>query len=1243
MHAGDMTRPFERLPARVGPFDITGLLGEGGMGVVYSARTARGDLVAVKTVPSVDATLRSTLRREIHALSRLAHPGVVRVLASGVDGGRPWYAMELLQGATLGAMRDSLWGDVLGLERTHISGGGTDQMPTVAMLKRTGADPHVTPPIHQGRTAAAGGQLDRVLAMTRRLLGTLAFIHGEGIVHRDLKPSNVFLRPGDQPVLVDFGLAWRSAGTVGREVVDDAMEVVGTPAYMAPEQIRADLVDSRADLYALGCLLYELLTGRPPFVGTSAVVMEQHLAIAPAPPSEHVDGISRALDALVLELLEKKPRHRTGHAIDAIYQLEAIGVPAEKLPIERPRAYVHRPALAGRDAALDVLERATHNASKGQGGVVLIAGESGMGKTYLAMEAARRAATFQLITGTCAQRQPLAPLGRLFDVVVDRCTAGGRRETDRLLGPGGRILAHHWPELARLPGQDHYAEPTMLFGPAARDRMLAALADTIGQLAAVQPVLLLLDDLQWADEVTMRFLSSLADDWFEQQRVLVIGTYRVEEATPAISELGARPYAQEVRLDKLDETVVRSLVCDMLAIETPPPPFVSFLARHSEGNPFFVAEYLRTATAEGLIRRGAGRRIRFGQEGAGDSANVEMLGQLPVTMPELVGRRLDGLSPVARKLAACASVVGREFDPEVVSDAAGASENDALEAIAELVARQVLETSEDGALRFVHDKLHEIAYGRQDEATRRTFHRAVGEATLRRFAEPERARHYASLAHHFLIAGVDDRALEFLEKAGERALVEATYGEACDLYRKLLALDDKRRDQAVEPRRRARWERRLGEACFNLGDLAGCEEHSLAAMRRLGCKIPDRGSTFGAMAALAKMAGRQTLHRAGVGTGNVTEDEARDDLREIALAAAVMAWRYFFVDDMVGVVSMSLLSVNEIERASPPLQLASPYAWLGYTSGIARLHAPARFYFGQAHAAANATGDLAGGHFASLMEALYHVGFARWPDAERLNRASLEELRDAGDPTNAEHHLTCLANLEMYTGRFDESIRHFEQILRAARARRNLQHVAWGLYASCKGMIAQGRFDESLPRLDEAKALLDTLADAASLIITHGLYALLHVRRGEDDKARAMADETAARIAKSRAVVYSTILGYIGCAETYVELYGRRRGPELLEKANAACAGLRKFALVFPFAEPAAVRYTAQLQAIEGKSLRARRGLEKAASLARSLSMPYDEAQALWLEGRYFGDRRRLGAARVIFDRLGCAWHREQT
>src|SRR5579862_2387422 len=121
-----MRQPSEQLPARVGPFEITGTLGEGGMGIVYSARSSRGDRVALKTVPVVETTYLAVLRREIHALGRLAHPGVVRVLASGVEGGRPWYAMELLEGTTIAALRDSLWGDVLGLLNTHVSRGGSD-------------------------------------------------------------------------------------------------------------------------------------------------------------------------------------------------------------------------------------------------------------------------------------------------------------------------------------------------------------------------------------------------------------------------------------------------------------------------------------------------------------------------------------------------------------------------------------------------------------------------------------------------------------------------------------------------------------------------------------------------------------------------------------------------------------------------------------------------------------------------------------------------------------------------------------------------------------------------------------------------------------------------------------------------------------------------------------------------------------------------------------------------------------
>ena len=227
----------------------------------------------------------------------------------------------------------------------------------------------------------------------------------------------------------------------------------------------------------------------------------------------------------------------------------------------------------------------------------------------------------------------------------------------------------------------------------------------------------------------------------------------------------------------------------------------------------------------------------------------------------------------------------------------------------------------------------------------------------------------------------------------------------------------------------------------------------------------------------------------------------------------------------------------------------------------------------------------------------------------------------------------------MYVGRFDESIRGFEQILRWSRARRNLQHVAWGLYASCKGMIAQGRFDEALPRLAEARAVLDTLEDSASQIITSGLYTLAHLRRGDLAAARAAADDTAQRLRSSRAVVYSTVLGYVGCAEGYLELAAH--DPSVLPAATRAVADLRKFALLFPFAGPAHARYRAQLHALLGNPRRARRGFERAIALSRRLAMPYDEAQALWLASRYGEPARAADAAR-IFERLGCRWHLAQ-
>jgi serine/threonine protein kinase/tetratricopeptide (TPR) repeat protein len=1239
----------------LGPYVITDVIGEGGMGVVYRAHgTPESDRVAIKTVRVASESQLSSIRREIRALTKLRHPGVVRVLRDGIDGGRPWYAMELLEGQTLADYNRNKWGALWGTE--HTADGSTDDERTIREVPEEksintawGDSDRLLPPVHP----AAGGELIRGLTIIRRILGPLAFLHGEGIVHRDLKPQNVFLRKGDRPVLVDFGLAWGSPGARGREVLDTPADIVGTPSYMAPEQIRGELVDARADLYAVGCLLFEVITGRPPFIGDGAAqIMGKHLHRAPVAPSRIVDGVPAELDELVGSLLAKDIRDRIGHADDAVHILDKLGAEPSEEPASKARVYVYRPALAGRDMALAELAASIDDARRARGSVALIAGESGIGKTYLAIEVARRAgpAAFNTITSTCApvgmfhqgpRGTPLHAFRPLLQAIADRCTAFGVDTTDKLLGRRGPVLASIEPQLASLPGQNKYPAPPELEGPAARDRLLHCLRETLGSYAEHSPLLLLIDDLQWADELSLLFLNSLPSWFLSDQRILILCTYRTEETTTGIRDLVEQPYTTEVCLDRLDDGAVGSLINDMLAVDSAPREFVDTLARHAEGNPFFVAEYLRTAAAEGLLHRLPTRSLEL--RGDADHNGVYDALELPHTLRELVGRRLEGLSSAARTLVAVASVVGREMHPSVLQRAAAIDDDLAWEAINELLARQVLETADDGRVRFVHDKLCEIAYDGIEPGARPAMHGAAAGAIEDHFAgSDELAFHYGVLAHHYAEAGDVGKAVEYLERAGERAMATSSYADAVALWQKLIDTDAQRGDEAATPRHRARWQRQLGEASFNLGDLDGAEEHTAAALHDLGRPLPrTRG---GWMRELGSQLVRQTAHRLGVRRGTASNTDERNDLLESATGAGTMAWRYFFVDDIVGVVAMSLWSVNEIERADPPIEAASPYAWLGYTAGTMRLHRLARFYFDRAREHATTTADVPGGAFTDLMEGVYQSGFARWTRVEDVGTRALMRLDGTGDPQNIERHLCLLANAFYYAARFDESVEMFDKLLESARTRQNVQHTAWGLYARCLGLIAKGELEAAVPLLHEASELLATITDVASQIITHGMLGVVYLRLGDTQNARKWADDALHKISQVRTAVYSTISGYGAVAEVMLELLDAAGGRDraLTTRVKQALAATRKFALMFPFGAPMHHRYRGQFLALRGRMLLARRAFARSIELAETFEMPYEQAQTHLIAARHSRGRARahhIERAAELFERLGCAYH----
>ncbi len=1016
------------LPQSIGPYRVLAVLGQGGMGVVYRGEHRdTGEAVALKTVRVPSESLLSSIRREIHALRRLHHPGVVRIAAEGVWQGLPWYAMELLSGQTL---RDFL-----------------DARPPLLAT----------------------------LTLLRRLCAPLAFLHGNGLVHRDLKPENVFLRPDGGPVLVDFGIAAQAGGA--REVLQVGGRVEGSEAYMAPEQIHGDFVDARTDLYALGCILYEAVTGRPPFLASRSAggVLHQHLRRQPLAPSKVVEGLPPELDVLVSRLLAKRPQERLGYAEDVAAALAALGAGTEEQDTPRPAPYLYRPDFAGRGAVLGRLVQALEEASGGHGGCAFIGGESGVGKTRLAMELATEATHRRLavVTGEClplgvgagseVHAAPLHPFRPLLLAVADRCREHGTAETDRLLGLRGKVLAVYEPTLAQLPGQDAQPEPPPLPPQQARARVLSSLRDTLLALARAQPLLLVLDDLQWADELSLSVLQELTPESLQAHGVLLVGTYRLDEVGSTLRRLVQAPGGVSLELERLEAPSIRDMVRGMLALREAPEAFLDTLVTHASGNPFFIAEYLRAAIGEGLLARAPTGEWRL--EVPGPQAGALVL-PLPRSIAELIERRLGELGEDGRALVQLAAVLGREFDGELLSGAAALGDEATLEALEELRLRQVREVAGGGRLRFVHDTLREVAYGRIAAERRGALHHRAAEAVELRHAA-ELPRHAATLAHHWSQAGVHGRASRFFALAGDQARAAYANGEALTFYEAALHQaafppDAGASSRDAEPLALEQVYESLGDVRALTGQQAEAREAYAQALARLAQHERVR---------------RASLHRR-VGKTWETHHQQEEALRAYAAAEAALEagpgelpeelWQeWFHIQNeritlyywQAGMREMMEL----VERVRPLVEArGAPLQRARFFQSLVQMRCRTERYrvseetvayaraFVQASQESGVASELRQARFTLATMLLFHEALA---EAEALMHEALAEAERVGDVTLQARCLTYLTVLQRRQGRVEETRRQASRSLQVSTAANmpeyvgaahaNLGWVAW--------------------------------------------------------------------------------------------------------------------------------------------------------------------------------------------------------
>jgi eukaryotic-like serine/threonine-protein kinase len=278
-----------------GRYELDGIVGRGGMAEVYRARDLRLDrVVAVKTLRedlARDQTFQARFRREAQSAASLNHPSIVAVYDTGEDNTAtsrvPFIVMEYVDGRTI---RDLLR-----------------------------ADRRLLP--------------ERALEITDGVLRALDYSHRAGIVHRDIKPGNVMLNRHGEIKVMDFGIARAVADT--QATMTQTAQVIGTAQYLSPEQARGERVDSRSDLYSVGCLLYELLTGRPPFMGDSPVAIAyQHVREAPVPPSRIDPELPAWADAIVLKAMEKDPgaRYQSAAEMRSDIQRALSGFPVAAAP-----------------------------------------------------------------------------------------------------------------------------------------------------------------------------------------------------------------------------------------------------------------------------------------------------------------------------------------------------------------------------------------------------------------------------------------------------------------------------------------------------------------------------------------------------------------------------------------------------------------------------------------------------------------------------------------------------------------------------------------------------------------------------------------------------------------------------------------------------------------------------------------------------------------------------------------------
>jgi tetratricopeptide (TPR) repeat protein len=1023
----------------MGEYEVIREVGRGGMATILEAvHRETGQVRAIKLMLPGGHT-EEVIQRfhlEFDILARLDHPGVMRVHATDEMDGRPYIVMELLHGRELGAVVES-WKDI--------------------------------PP---------ADRFERSRTILVSVAKALEYVHGQGLVHRDVTPSNIMVLDDGSIRLMDFGVVKEPGADL-----TSVGEVVGTVAYIAPEQINGTRVDARTDLYSLGAVFYLMLTGKRPFTArTLAGYLDKHLHRPVRPPRELVPLVPLDLNEICMRLLAKVPADRFGSASHLLHMMDEQAAEDSMLD---PRSW--DPGMVGRAGELAQVREAVARLAAGSGGVLVLESTYGMGRSALAREAIAQADRFGLTTS------------------IGRSTAPDQRAFESYRAPY-EALAHEMTGPTAL----EVAFGGRSTGDATIEKWTVFSAFR-NLLINRGPHLLVLDDLDRGDrgsiEMTEYLVRNLVGE--NQDPLLVVITREPPQGDDLLNELldgeSSTVVSELIRLGPLSVGAVEELLLSLVRDEPRARQLASRLHREGEGVPFFIREMIR-----GLIEQGVIVREKDGSRGTitldAQSIANSML-PVPASIRDAIKDRLKPMGDVARSLVGVLAVARQEMDTELLCMATVMDTDRVLAGMEQLIDAGLVRErhlGETERFELAQNRLKDVVLEEINLSQRQEYHRRIGEA-LERKHRRRVSFVVESLAYHFEQGNVAPKAYPYLVLAADKLMQRTFVGEALEYLdrafqiesdaREYMTLDDADRRLAALHLKRAR-------ALYHLGRWALSTEELVRA-KGLASELADPQLQIGVATEMGCQHRRiRDLPEAETHLQNAIELAREHGHRRMEILPLYemggVAWAR---GDLESARDWWVEGLARSEQFNDEPRLAWGYGGLGLLAMCKGQSAEARRKLEQAIGVCERHGLMERLMVAriNLVELYHYTGNFR--KGLQISDQAVTQAREVryryGVGLAMRYRTLVLTDI----GRHSEAMENALASLRIHQDMGNREEELSSLVVACRAGLAQGAYEEVEPMLDAAMALAADFDTEGFLPILLAWCARVHAVGGRMDEA----------------------------------------------------------------------------------------------------------------------------------------------